>query len=143
MYSHILIATDGSDRSRMATEHGIALAKALGARTTIVAVTGPHPGYTHPQIAAHMPEIMGQLAKAAEDHLEAARAIAASKGVACETVLVKEHGADEGIVETANARGCDLIVMGSHGWGALKSLFLGSITLKVLTSSKIPVLVHR
>jgi nucleotide-binding universal stress UspA family protein len=143
MYSHILIATDGSDRSRHAAEHGVSLAKALGARVTFAAVTSPPPGYSHPQIGAYLPEIMADLAKAAEEHLAAARAIAEGKGVACETIHVKDRIADQGIVETAEQKGADLIVMGSHGWGAVKSLLLGSVTLKVLTHSRIPVLVHR
>ena len=143
VYSHIQIATDGSDRSRKGIEHGVAVAKALGSRVTSVTVTGPLPGYTHLHIAAHVPEIMSQLAEAAEDHLRAAQEIAESEGAARGTILVKDRTADDGIIETAKAQGCELEVMGSHGWDALKRRMHGGVTQKLLTNSTIPVLVHR
>jgi nucleotide-binding universal stress UspA family protein len=49
----------------------------------------------------------------------------------------------EAIIRTAGARKCDLIVMASHGRRGLAGLLLGSETQKVLTHSKIPVLVCR
>ena len=143
MYSNILIATDGSDRSRKAAEHGVALAKALGSSLTIVVVTGPPPGYTHPQIAAHMAKIMREVDKVAEGHLSMTREIAEKAGVAAETVRVDGRAVEDGILETAMSKGCELIVMGSHGWGALTSLILGSVAQKVLARSTFPVLVHR
>jgi nucleotide-binding universal stress UspA family protein len=49
----------------------------------------------------------------------------------------------EAIVDTATTRKCDLITMSSHGHRGVAALLLGSVTLKVLTHAKIPVLVHR
>lgn len=143
MYRHILIATDGSEIADRAVEHGVSLAKSLGAKVTLVTVTGPPPGMAHPQVAAHIPEIMRQVAKVAEHHLATARAIAERLGMAADTVHVENEQPYEGIIETAHNRGADLVVIGSHGWGALKSLLLGSVTLKVLTHCTVPVLVHR
>ncbi len=143
MYQHILLATDGSELSQKAAGHGLCLAKAIGARVTIVTVTGPPPGFTHPQIAAYMPDIMRKIEETAEDHLVAAQKMALSEGVACETLHVKGKFAHEGIVEAAKSRGCDLIIMGSHGWGAMKSFILGSVAQKVLAHSTVPVLVYR
>jgi hypothetical protein len=47
------------------------------------------------------------------------------------------------IIDTAESKGCDLIVMASHGRHGISAIVLGSETVKVLTHSKIPVLVHR
>jgi len=64
-------------------------------------------------------------------------------GVPCEVVKV-EHGQPfEAIIETAGARGCDLIAMASHGRRGISALLLGSETMKVLMHSKVPVLVYR
>jgi len=62
-------------------------------------------------------------------------------GVACETVQIEEDHPYEAIIETAKQRGCDLIVMASHGRSGIAAIVLGSVTTKVLTHTKIPVLV--
>lgn len=69
--------------------------------------------------------------------------IAAEAGVSCETLHVKDRRAAEGIIETAKANGCDLIVMGSHGRRGLGRLVLGSQANEVVTHSTVPVLVCR
>ena len=143
MYSNILIATDGSQLSRKAITHGITLAKALNARITVVTVSSPFYGDMMGQASLHLPE-MEQLAfKYAEEHLEEVGRMASSANVACETVHVSGKLPYEGIINTAATKGCDLIVMASHGWRGLQALLLGSEAQKVLTHGKIPVLVHR
>jgi nucleotide-binding universal stress UspA family protein len=62
-------------------------------------------------------------------------------GVPCDTIQVEDVQPYEAIVATAADRGCDLIVMASHGRGGLSALVLGSVTNKVLTHAKTPVLV--
>ena len=62
-------------------------------------------------------------------------------GVICETVQIEEDHPYEAIIETAKQRGCDLIVMASHGRSGIAAIVLGSVTTKVLTHTKIPVLV--
>ena len=69
--------------------------------------------------------------------------LAKKEGVAIETHVMPVAAPHEGIVSTASDRGCDLILMASHGRGALSSLLTGSVTLKVLATSKVPVLVYR
>jgi nucleotide-binding universal stress UspA family protein len=64
-------------------------------------------------------------------------------GVACETVHVEHEHPYQAIIDTAESKGCDLIVMASHGRHGISAIILGSETVKVLTHSKIPVLVHR
>ena len=69
--------------------------------------------------------------------------IASKLGVACETLHVKDRHPAEGIVETAKSRGCDLIVMASHGRRGLSRMLLGSQANKVVTHSAVPVLICR
>ena len=71
------------------------------------------------------------------------QAAAAKAGVACDVVSVTGDHPFEEIIKTAQAKGCDLIVMASHGNRGMRGLLLGSETLKVLTHGKIPVLVYR
>ena len=58
-----------------------------------------------------------------------------------ETVHVEGQMPYLGIIDTANAKHCDLIVMASHGRKGVSAFVLGSETVKVLTHSRIPVLV--
>jgi nucleotide-binding universal stress UspA family protein len=64
-------------------------------------------------------------------------------GVACETIQVEQEHPYQAIIDTADSKGCDLIVMASHGRHGLSAIILGSETVKVLTHCKIPVLVYR
>jgi nucleotide-binding universal stress UspA family protein len=68
---------------------------------------------------------------------------AMAAGVACEGAVDVSPAPWEAIVRIANDRGCDAIVMASHGRGGISALILGSETTKVLTNSKLPVLVTR
>ena len=62
-------------------------------------------------------------------------------GVPCDTIHVQDVQLYEAIIATATDRGCDLIVMASHGRSGLSAVVLGSVTNKVLTHTKVPVLV--
>jgi nucleotide-binding universal stress UspA family protein len=70
---------------------------------------------------------------------EAARKL----GVSCATLHAKDRHPADGIIETAKERGCDLIVMASHGRRGLSRVLLGSQATKVVTLSTVPVLVCR
>ena len=78
-----------------------------------------------------------------ENLVEAVRTQAQAAGVDCDTLLLTNDHPWEAIIEAANTKGCDLIFMASHGRRGLSALLLGSETTKVLTHSKIPVLVYR
>lgn len=69
--------------------------------------------------------------------------IAKAGGVPCDVVHVIADHPDQAIIDAVRTRGCDLIVMASHGRKGMAALVLGSETVKVLTHSKIPVLVCR
>lgn len=145
MYKHILIPTDGSELSKMALEEGVALAKALGARVTVVTVTAPfHVITVSPGMLTDTPERYKERVKAlASQYLDVAKNIAAAAGVACEVVNIEHEHPYKAIIDTAQHRGCDAIQMASHGRRGVSAVLLGSETLKVLTHSIIPVIVCR
>jgi nucleotide-binding universal stress UspA family protein len=143
MYTHILIPTDGSDLSRKAIRHGIALAKAVNAKVAAVTVSMPfHVFSVEPATVTDTPETyQKRMATIAAKYL--GEVVAAGAGVSCETVHVEHEHPYQAIIDTANRRGCDLIVMASHGRRGVSAIVLGSETVKVLTHSTIPVLVYR
>ena len=148
MYKHLLIPTDGSECAAKGVEHGLALAKALGAKVTILTVTEPmpiavgtagmgwDPGLVLPDYDKHASGV-------AKSVLEAARQIAEAKGVSAETFHAPRAQPAEAIVEAAKSRNCDLIVMASHGRRGVRRLLLGSQTAEVVANSAVPVLVAR
>jgi len=75
--------------------------------------------------------------------LAAAQAEAKAQGVDCATVAILGDHPYQGIIDQATKSGCDVIMMASHGRRGLEGLLLGSETAKVLTHSRIPVLVVR
>ena len=143
MFTHLLIATDGSNLAEKALVQGIDLAKELGAKVSIVTVTDPLPSALSGDATSGFP--VEYYTTAARTHaakiLRRGASVARQKGVPCETVYVSDYFPAEGIVETARAMGCDLIVMASHGRRGLAKLFLGSEATKVLSSSTLSVLI--
>jgi len=145
MYRSILIPTDGSELAGKAVVDGIALAKEIGAKVTILTVTRPfHVVTTDPGMLTDTPALYEtHMAAYAAKTLGAATEAAKAAGVACEAIQVEGEHPYQAIIDTAASKGCDLIVMASHGRRGIAALLLGSETVKVLTHSKIPVLVHR
>ena len=146
MYRHILIPTDGSELAEQAVTNGLSLAKSLGAKITVIIVEQPEPLWFGASYGAYAR--IDELDKYAEqakiyDASALSRAADAAKqaGVTCDTVQVKDAQPYQVIIATAADRGCDLIVMASHGRSGLSAVVLGSVTNKVLTHTKIPVLV--
>lgn len=145
MYKNILIPTDGSDLADKAVQSGIAFGKEIGAKITVLTVAAPFHVFTFKtQAVEDTPEqyrkrMQERTAKTLEKVAGAARAA----GVACETIQVEHDHPYQAIIDTAKAKGCDLIMMASHGRRGISAIVLGSETMKVLTHSKIPVLVHR
>jgi nucleotide-binding universal stress UspA family protein len=147
MYANILLCADGSDVARKGVEHGIGLAKALDAKVTVITVTEPLP------VGYGSGDAPGWIAQEGFDSYEAvckeragkvldeARAMAEQIGVSVELLHVPNAHPASTIIETAKSRGCDLIVMGSHGRRGIRKLFLGSQTSEVLADGNVPVLV--
>jgi nucleotide-binding universal stress UspA family protein len=143
MYRNILIATDGSKLATDAARQGIALAKSLGSRVTVLTVTEPFYWYDPHTPADAQPDYVQAARREAKAILAGLADAAKSAGVACETIHVEKGPPYLSIIETAQAKNCDLIAMGSHGRSGVAAVVLGSHTVKVLTHSKIPVLVYR
>jgi nucleotide-binding universal stress UspA family protein len=148
MYKKILIATDGSEPSAKAVEHGSRLAKATGAEVVIVNVTEIWSALEVARAAeAGISDPVEQYEKladqAAEKTLAAAAAAAKKAGIDANILHVRDQAAAEGIVATAKNNNCDLIVVGTHGRRGINRMILGSQAIKVLHHSEIPVLVVR
>ena len=145
MYKHILIPTDGSERSARAIAQGMALAAALKAKVTALMATMPIPPVVLEGLAA--PVANEELEQNAKDYamrcLGVATGAAAATGVRCEAIHIKHDRPWEAILQVADQKGCDMIVMASHGRAGVSAVVLGSETNKVLTHSKLPVLVCR
>ena len=145
MFKHILIATDGSELAQKAVTQGLELAKGLGAQVTVINVTEPWAAVAPGEVAMAFPihEYEESVATNAARILSAVDTQAKAQGVTCATLHVKDQFPAEGIIETAGQRGCDVIVMASHGRRGLMRFLLCSQAIKVLTNSTIPVLVCR
>ena len=148
MYANILLSTDGSDVAKKGLKHGLALAKALNAKVTIITVTEPLPvdyGSGHAGGWVPSQEEFDRYEAACKEHagkiLDDARAMAGQIGMSAELLHVSDAHPATAIIQTAKSRGCDLIVMASHGRRGLRKLFLGSQTSEVLVDGSVPVLV--
>ncbi|HQS14022.1 universal stress protein [Reyranella sp.] len=145
MFKHILIPTDGSPLSTTAVQKAMQLARDAGAKVTVVTVVEPFHVFSmdNAQIADTRSAYEQHARQAAERCLEDARRQAEAFGVPCEIMHLEQDLPYKAIMETATAKGCDLIAMASHGRRGAAALLLGSETAKVLTHSSIPVLVYR
>ncbi len=139
LYTNILITTDGSELAQKGVDHGLTLAKSLGSKATVITVAEPYP--------PNSPATVGSWTDAQQHHADAAlnlaKEAAAKMGVTVEVALAWHASPAEAIVKTAQDRGCNLIVMASHGRRGVSRLLLGSQTAEVVHLSKIPVLVVR
>jgi nucleotide-binding universal stress UspA family protein len=145
MYNNILIPTDGSELSGKAVQHGIALAKRIDAKATVLTVVPPFQVFTTD--TQMLEDTRAQYKARMQEHTEkvfgtGARAAQAA-GVVYELIVVEHEHPYRAIIDTAESKSCDLIVMASHGRHGVAALVLGSETVKVLTHSRIPVLVYR
>jgi len=147
MYKHLLVPVDGSELSLKAIDEAAMMAGATDTRITVATVPPLYPtivvgeGFMpetlspsewETSIAAHVAGIRRQVEKRL-----------AARGISAEFVSMAAMAPHTGIIEAARQHGCDLIVMSSHGRSGISAMLLGSITTKVLTLSKLPVLVCR
>jgi nucleotide-binding universal stress UspA family protein len=148
MYGNILLSTDGSEIASKGLKQGIALAKALKAKATIITVTEPLPvDYGSGHAGGWIPtqeefdRFDAASAERAGKVLDEAKVMAEQIGVSAGFLHVPNAHPATAIIEAAKSRGCDLIVMASHGRRGLRKLFLGSQTSEVLANGSVPVLV--
>jgi nucleotide-binding universal stress UspA family protein len=150
MFRNILVPTDGTELSRTAALRAVDLARKEGAWITFLHVLPERPatffggeggGLFVEQVSPE--DFDAQVNKEIDVFLADAEAAARASDVPFERVIRRGSSPHEAIIEEATARGCDLILMASHGREGMKALVLGSETQKVLANSKIPVLVYR
>jgi nucleotide-binding universal stress UspA family protein len=148
MYKRILVSTDGSKLSGKAIRTAVKLAHATGAKVTGVYVIAPFVAPAYGEGVMYGPALSPKRYKEITGR-EARRALAAveiearTSGTEYGSAILTADNPWEGIIRAAKAKKCDLIVMASHGRRGLAGLLLGSETTKVLTHSKVPVLVCR
>jgi len=148
MFKHILVPIDGSELSDAAVKAACGFARLCGARLTFYhAKPGWFPSYIGGEMVMAGAGIDEAFLSAMEERNQAilgdAARVAEEAGVAHTTRASETDSPHEGIIEAAEAGGCDLIFMASHGRRGIGALLLGSETQKVLTHSKVPVLVYR
>ena len=147
MYKNLLVATDGSKLSDKALAHGISLAQAVGATLTAFYAAPEYPMPAYADGVVYEPVSRREYAKLAaqdaEKILGKVVAKAAAGGVECKTTFDIASTPWEAILAASKKSKADLIVMASHGRRGLSAVLLGSETQKVLTHSKLPVLVVR
>jgi len=144
MFKRILVPTDGSDLSLRALDGAVRLAQQLGSR--IVAVTVVEP-YAYSTVSEYRPESIDEYEartqKAGDERLNIVRQRATEANLPVEAAVLRAYSPYEAIIEAVKRFDCDAIVMASHGRRGLSAVLLGSETQKVLTHSKVPVLVYR
>ena len=145
MYKNVLVATDGSKLSDKAVAHAVALARSVGASITAFYAAPDYPMPAYADGMVYEPVSRREYAKlAAEDAgkiLNAAATKAEAAGVSCKTVYAIAAAPWEAILAAARKNKCDAIVMASHGRRGISAVLLGSETQKVLTHTKLPVIV--
>lgn len=147
MYRKILITSDGSSVSNLTACAGVAFAEQMGAEVLALYVAPP---YQYPVYVEIIPptypsdeQYRAAMIRAGDEHLQPIRDAAARRGLQCTALTVFSDRSALKIVEVASKHDCDLIFMGSHGRSGWGQLLLGSVTSKVLSHAKVPVLVHR
>ena len=147
MFKHILVPTDGSQLSSDTVKRAIAYARETGAKVTFFFAKPDYPVAFYGEGALIDPTTPDKFAEMAEQQakeiLAAHEAAAKAEGVDCASVSSVSDIPYEAIIAAAEDTGADLIFMASHGRRGISGLLLGSETQKVLTHSKIPVLVYR
>ncbi len=147
MFTRILVPTDGSPLSRKATRAAAKLAKALNAKVISIYVSAPfrivaYDFYVPPELLSPT-DYDTAIAKSAATFLGQAKKACTAAGVSWEGMHVVEDEPYRAIIAAAKRKGCEVIFMASHGRRGIAGVVLGSEANKVLTHSKIPVLVYR
>jgi len=132
----ILLPFDGSDQSRRAIDFLVTRVKGIGPVEVVLLNVQATPEFR--ALALHRDVILGELREAGEAMLAEPRGRLAAAGIPCEERL--EFGdVAQSIVKVAREKGCEQIIMGTHGRGAIAGLLLGSVATKVLHLTEVPV----
>ena len=147
MYHHILIATDGSRLAEQAARTGVDLARCMQAQLVVLYVAPSYPMDNFISARMPLPDEVGRIeqdgADAADSALDRIRHMALAAQLDMRDVVLQSDHPAEAIVACAHKFGCDLIVLGSHGYRGIKRLLLGNTAQQVLSLSTVAVLVTR
>jgi nucleotide-binding universal stress UspA family protein len=144
MYKSIILATDGSEFAEKATAHAIAIAKATGARISVVYVRPAVENLVVEGVVIQIPaEQRKEMAARIEKLLDKVSGACKAAGVTASGEQIQNAQPWRGIIEHAEKTKADLIVMASHGRRGVSKLLLGSEAQQVVTHSHVPVLVVR
>ncbi len=144
MFKHIIVPVDGSSNSSQAIAKALGLAQAFKSRVTVVCVIDAF-AFTGVgvDLAYGQAEYLEAATNEARLAVSYAEALFAAGGMSCDGVVVEGQAVYKSILEVAEARGADLIVMGSHGRKGLERLVLGSVAAQVLSHTQLPVMIVR
>ena len=145
MFKHLLLPTDGSDASQATLLEGVRLARESNAKITGICVVPEFHilAFNTAMIEDTKDVFIAESRAQAHKYLALLSRAAEEAGVPCETEVVLSDQPYEAIIRTSTSKGCDLIMMASHGRRGVRALLVGSETQKVLTHSTVPVLVYR
>ena len=135
-FDTLLLATDASERNEGAVREAISLAKGCSSKLYALAVVEANEEYM-----ALAPERVEELENKAREALDAIKAEADKAGVECEQVIHVGMKPYESIIETAEKKGVDVIIMGRRGHTGVKKLVMGSVTARVIGHTPRKVLV--
>jgi nucleotide-binding universal stress UspA family protein len=145
MYQSIVVGTDGSETAGQAVREAIELAKALGASINLVSAFEPVPAQRLREEARQIPEDMQWMINPREDvdvTLRGAAAEVEAAGVSV-TTYAREGDPADAILDVAEERRADLIVVGNKGMTGAKRFLLGSVPNKVSHHAPCSVLIIR
>jgi nucleotide-binding universal stress UspA family protein len=147
MFKRILVPVDGSELSTRAAKTAMTLAREHGASLVLLHVTLPYV----PQYAGEIAMVDSTSEKlyderigvSAKQILDTVEGVARAEGIATERALESHAHPDEAIAKVVKAKHCDLVVIATHGRGAVARFFMGSVTTRLLTRCSVPILVYR
>ena len=146
MFKHILLPTDGSESSEKVIKSGIKFAQETGAKVTGFFAAPDFPPMLYAEWGAELlaQQDYDEMTKTqTREYLAVIEKEAKAAGVPCECFSISSNSPYTAIIKAAEDKKCDLIFMASHGRKGIAAVLLGSETIRVLTHSKIPVLVYR
>lgn len=138
MYERILVPTDGSDAATAALHHGIDLARAVGATVDVLYVADTSRDSVTVVGGETVDALESKGASIVEDAVELGR----ERGVGVDTEVL-QGDPRETIVDYADQRGVDLVVLGAGDRHGLERYLLGSVTDRVVRTADVPVLTVR
>lgn len=138
-FQKILLAVDGSESAELATRHAVALASQTGAAVVAVYAVDSHLAF---KLGIYEGDALRELRRDGEQALAAAAALGKEAGVEVETDLC-EGRPGQVVMREAERAGADVIVLGSHGQGAISDILLGSVSQYVVHHAAVPVLIVR